>query len=161
MSEWVSECVSESDFHVTVRGVTKSHNKKYNRRPWWQKVRVESQSIYLHLKVLHAGVVACTVQSEGDGAACVKYWVLGQVTAWLLQWLRKRWGSNVTTSYENLCVIYTQGVTLKKSKGKRPLGRPRRRWEDKLRLSNCESDEAQTWLLRIKTSVWYIHKVLL
>ena len=26
-------CVSESDFHVTVRGVTESRNKKYNSRP--------------------------------------------------------------------------------------------------------------------------------
>jgi len=34
---------------------------------------MESQSIYLHLKVLHVRAVACIVQSEGDGAARCKY----------------------------------------------------------------------------------------
>jgi hypothetical protein len=34
---------------------------------------MESQNIYLHLKVLHVRAVAGTVQTEHDGAAHVKY----------------------------------------------------------------------------------------
>lgn len=34
---------------------------------------MESQNIYLHLKVLHVRTVAWSVQNEQDGAARIKY----------------------------------------------------------------------------------------
>lgn len=42
---------------------------------------MESQNIYLHLKVLYVRAVVQTVESEREAAACVKY----RVTAWLAQ----------------------------------------------------------------------------
>ena len=49
----------------------------------------------------------------------------------VIKWRRMRWAGHVASMSEEKG---TYGVLVGKPEGKRPLGRPRRRWEDNIRM---------------------------
>jgi hypothetical protein len=53
---------------------------------------------------------------------------------------RMRWAGHVARMGENRGV---QRVLVEKPEGKMPLGRPRRRWEDNIKIDKCRSEEGR------------------